>query len=450
MLVQLAKLLKIILRFQLESSCQCEYNYLEKWCKPSNRREEVVSSLLVIALKKLYQLNKKYFVKIWACLFILAVFLNLFYLQPIKWEQFQTIFSKDKTNSSTFIAVLVFGIFFFVINDIFLAKFSYSGRVPKIGKDGKEISALEWLKLHSISFLIRSVTPFSIGSEPYIIWWLKKRGIPLGRGASIVSSLTVSWFLAQGIITWPSFIYLHAQGNWTPNEAEHKYYWMMLLGLLVDFVSAVFVFSISYSKRVHYFFAMTKYKLNSFLKLGNSQTICDIKWKYINNKKFKKNFKRVFFNVVTFRSIIVFTIQNILNYSLFSLISAAMSGNWDNFFNNFHIINISTTSNNFVPTPGSEGSIQFTINKMTALTSTAPANGELLQSNGSPDSLSESIFLWRWSQKYQPLLLSSLFLSSYYIYFWIKSRIKQSRVKKDTYPELTSLYTVNDSLALRS
>ncbi|AGX88865.1 lysylphosphatidylglycerol synthase domain-containing protein [Mycoplasma parvum] len=425
-------------------SANCENHFLEKWFNKGPKSKEKSTPILLILLKKAYKFNKKNLVKIWSCFFILFVILNILYIQPIEWSKFKLIFNEVNTKNKSFTAVFIFGILFFAINDIFLNKLSYSGRIFQ--KD-KKISFIEWLKLHSISFLIRSVTPFSIGSEPYIIWWLKKRGIPLRRGASIVSALTISWFLSQGIITWPSFIYLNLQGNWTKNQPDLKYYWMMVSGLLIDFISTAFVFSISYSKRVHYFFSITKYKFNALFRIPNTLTIFDIKWKYLSNKKFKKNFIRTFFNIVTFRAIFVFTIQNILNYSLFALFSSSINNNWSNFFNNFHIINISTTSNNFVPTPGSEGSIQFTIDKMNKLFS---LNGGSQVENGktseNSNKLNETIFLWRWSQKYQPLLLSSLFLFIYYLNFWIKKRINKFHLKKSICPELTSWYTVTYSL----
>ncbi|CCE66927.1 lysylphosphatidylglycerol synthase domain-containing protein [Candidatus Mycoplasma haematominutum] len=397
--------------------------------------------------RRFYNFNKKYFINIWAILFLLTIFLNFYLFQPIKWSSFKAIFQKDYVTSTTFISVLIFGLSFFLINDLILAKLTFAGRIRT--NTNKKISVIEWIKLHSITFFIRSITPFSIGSEPYVIWWLKKQGVPLRQGSAIVSALTISWFIAQGVITWPSFISLHIQNSWTSTASELKYYWMIVVGLIVDAISSLFVFTISYCKRIHYLIALVKYKFSKFFNLTVLLTIEELKRKYLENKSFKREFKRIFFDLTTLRTVTVFTIQNVLNYSLFALLANAIKGD-NHFLTHFDIINISTTSNNFVPTPGSEGSIQFTIEKMHSLTNNPLTSSSQTQTEGSSseNGTQEIIFLWRWFQKYQPLLLSSIFLSGYSFYKVLKESVKKIYLKTTVSPISNALYSVNNFLAV--
>ncbi|RAO95359.1 hypothetical protein DNK47_00725 [Mycoplasma wenyonii] len=421
------------------------------------RRKEKTNSNPLRAFSKLYQLNKKYFLNIWGILFLITVFLNLYFLQPIDWNKFHSVFFQNKQKgNSALTGVIVFGSLFFLINDLFLAKWAFSIYIPKNKRLKEKISKIEWLKLLSVTFFIRSITPFSIGSEPYIIFWLKKRGVSLRQSSAIVSSLTISWFLAQGIITWPSFIALQMNHNLvSPTRVDSKYSWAIVIGLIVDVVSTLFVFTISYCQWVHYAFGLIKLKLNYFFKFKNVVVLskAELKHKYLDNKSFQRDFKRVFFNVTTIRALLVFTAQNLLNYALYALLAIVIIDD-QNFINSFHIINISTTSNNFLPTPGSEGSIQFTIEKMNSLVS-PEVNGVTAKTSNSDNSnsLKGVIFLWRWFQKYKPFLCSVAFLVVYFVVVKCRLAIFNKRLKeinryKNISPELASWYTVNAPLTL--
>lgn len=358
---------------------------------------------------------------------------------------------------------MVYGTVFFLINDVFLGKWAFSIYISRTRKLREKISKVEWLKLLSITFFIRSITPFSIGSEPYIIFWLRKRGISLRQASAIVSSLTVSWLLAQAIITWPSFITLQAQYNLVdPNKKELKYSWMVIAGLIVDIVSTLFVFTISYCKRVHYAFGLTRLKFNQIFKIKSSTALtkAELRHKYLDNKSFKKEFKRVFFNQTTIKILLLFTIQNILNYSLYALLAILIlegdQQNFQSFLNSFHIINVSTTSNNFLPTPGSEGTIQLTINKMNSLVVQRAVTAQPAaenHNNAKEESLNKVIFLWRWFQKYKPFLCSVAFMTMYFLVFkcrlaFMNKKLKEVGPHRNISPELNAWYTVTDSLVL--
>lgn len=358
---------------------------------------------------------------------------------------------------------MVYGTVFFLINDVFLGKWAFSIYISRTRKLREKISKVEWLKLLSITFFIRSITPFSIGSEPYIIFWLRKRGISLRQASAIVSSLTVSWLLAQAIITWPSFITLQAQHNLVdPNKKELKYSWMVIAGLIVDIVSTLFVFTISYCKRVHYAFGLTRLKFNQIFKIKSSTALskAELRHKYLDNKSFKKEFKRVFFNQTTIKILLLFTIQNILNYSLYALLAILIlegdQQNFQSFLNSFHIINVSTTSNNFLPTPGSEGTIQLTITKMNSLVGQGTVTAQpaaSTQNTAKEESLNKVIFLWRWFQKYKPFLCSVAFMTIYFLVFkcrlaFMNKKLKEVGPHRNISPELNAWYTVTDSLVL--
>ncbi|AHC39999.1 membrane protein [Mycoplasma ovis str. Michigan] len=419
---------------------QPQTNYLKEEGGNGNRPSRAIS--------RLYQFNKKYFLNVWVVLFLIAVFLNLYFFQPIEWTKFNTAF--DTKDNTFFTSVIAFGVVFFLINDLVLYKWAFSLHISKASWLKRKIPKIEWLKLLSITFFIRSVTPFSIGSEPYVIFWLKKRGIPLRRASAIVSSLTVSWLIAQAIITWPSFITLQVKHNLVAPNDNSKYSWIVIAGLIVDIVSTIFVFTISYCKWVHYSFGLIRLRFNRIFKIKSSTALSksELKHKHLDNKSFTKEFKRAFFNNTTIKVLFLFTVQNILNYSLYALLAISTKGgelSLQNFLNSFHIINISTTSNNFVPTPGSEGSIQFTIKKMNELVNPQPQPPP--EPSGKP--LEEVIFLWRWFQKYKPFLLSSSFLVIYFLVnklLLLKRKIKEQHPYKQISQELVSWYNVSDSL----
>lgn len=58
-----------------------------------------------------------------------------------------------------------------------------------------------WIIFCFITFLISSITPFAIGSEPYIIYWINKRGLSTKDAASIVASVMVLNPFVQVLIT---------------------------------------------------------------------------------------------------------------------------------------------------------------------------------------------------------------------------------------------------------
>ncbi|MGL4947954.1 MAG: glycosyltransferase [Mycoplasma sp.] len=249
---------------------------------------------------------------------------------------------------------LLFPIYF-----IFLRAWSYS---YKLKKNNIKAKWYEWISFSLICGFLNAVTPFSIGSEPYCIYWLRKKGLALQKASVIVAANTIIFPFIQILITWPSFFVLCASYDILSLQPQWMMiFWFSFMGLIFDILGFVCLWLLAYSKNIHFLIGVIVNKSKKLLKM-----------KYINNNeiriqfKEKASFQKDFTNELKdWKFMIIFSLGTVLwnfiyYFSMyFSLELISPSGLNINFWDVYHYTNVSLTANNFIPIPGGEGTLQY-------------------------------------------------------------------------------------------
>ncbi|MGL4617307.1 MAG: lysylphosphatidylglycerol synthase domain-containing protein [Mycoplasmoidaceae bacterium] len=233
----------------------------------------------------------------------------------------------------------------------------------RLKKENCNVKWYDWIFLIFISAFLNAVTPFSIGSEPYTLFWLKSQGLETRKSLILLASTGIVVFLAQVIITWPSFFVVCSSYGIYGNVQEWSVsFWITFTGITFDLFAFLTVFALTYSSKVHFILNRAYHWLRKKLKMSY-KTKEDIKIKYIQKAVFKKEFieemkKYKYYAFVFFGNII----WNILMYSSMYF-SFKLSGINEeiHFWEWYNYTNISYTANNWVPIPGAEGSLQILI-----------------------------------------------------------------------------------------
>ncbi len=292
-----------------------------------------------------------------------------------------------------------------------------------------------WAIFCFVTFFISAITPFSMGCEPYIIYWLKKRGLSLKESTAIVASFTILNPFMQVLITWPSFFVICADYGKYSSQLEWLIsFWSVFVGLIIDLIGTCFWFMMSASKNAHYFFHLLINKVKKIFKL-KYKTKEEIKHEYKDNASFKKVFLEQMkdYKFVIFVSVCSL-LWNVLYYcSLifsFNLVDASLSFNPGDLFN---YVNVATTANNFIPIPGAEGSLQaillMFIKNSVNVPNLTHQELETITNN--------SVFIWRTMTFYLTAILGivalvGLIFKELYKHVVVKIKIKKN-IKDDTF-----------------
>ncbi|MGL4950580.1 MAG: glycosyltransferase [Mycoplasma sp.] len=263
-------------------------------------------------------------------------------------------FTNNKLASLWFLLCFLFPLYF-----VFLRAWSYS---YKLKKNGKSAKWYEWISFSLICGFLNAVTPFSIGSEPYCIYWLKKKGLSLQTASVIVASNTILFPIVQILITWPSFFVLCGlYGDLSVNSPWMIIFWFSFMGLIFDILGLLSLWLLSYSKNVHYFIGILISKFKKLFKMEYSSKE-DIKMEFKQKASFQREFAKEMkdikfmllfgFGTIVWNFIYYFSVY-------FAIQLLAPVGTVVNFWDIYHYTNVSLTANNFIPIPGGEGTLQY-------------------------------------------------------------------------------------------
>lgn len=382
-------------------------------------------------IENFFSRKKKKWFLIWTFLLVVVIIVAIKFLLNISIVQFFVKLGEVK-NVSFFIATLLFGLSSFFFCDVYIKVKIIK---EKLGSQLKHVSKLEWFNYSVISFLIQSITPFSIGSEPFSIWWLNKRGVSFREAGAATAVNSMCWFLGQFIITWPSFIHLTSK-NWEKISSLQitNAYWLILVGLLVDMCAGIFIFVISYVNKAHFFISKQVNEIKRYFGFPYL-TRDELFQKYLHESSFKTLYVRYLFQKSTFKLIFWYVLSNLYCYVLFVAVHRLFltnCGYWDSnisALNSYHLINVATTSNNFFPLPSAEGSLQIVLQKLMQDISSVKggvsisyddAKTALLVANDS------TIFLWRIFSKYLGLFVGLIFI----LFFGVNVKSKSVRSER--------------------
>ncbi len=300
---------------------------------------------------------------------------------------FKTLSNSYQTN--TFFLGWLFLLFIFPIWNYFTAFVVYW---YKFKKKNIKVKWFEWLIFCGVNIFVRSITPFSIGGEPYAIYWMNKKGLTVKEATSIAASILVACPIAQIILTWPSFFWM-CSIYWqnSSNTAWATVFWAILVGLCADLFSTAFILLTSLSKHIHYAINMVINKFRKLFRLSY-KTKEQIKTEFIENKEFKRMFinelKDIKFTMIVVSCNLIWSIlQYVSVFFSFELIGIDIGVD---FMTMFNYVNVGVTANNFVPIPGGEGTLQGVLITLFSTVSTSPLPHEELVRVST-----DSIFVWR-------------------------------------------------------
>ncbi|UTS70662.1 lysylphosphatidylglycerol synthase transmembrane domain-containing protein [Mycoplasma bradburyae] len=291
----------------------------------------------------------------------------------------------------------------------------------------------EWLVYALVSTLINNVTPFASGAEPYKVYWLVKNKVKLSDAITIVGTTAIYWSFVQIIVTWPSFIYISTKYNLLVQSDKGLIaYWFSFCGMIVDFcIFSTFATAV-FSVKFHLFVYKLVNKIRKFLKLKELNE--DKRIQYIKQKHaFIKEFKRywiVVFQILFTGSLVIFQYSSV--YFSLSILDSKLASAYK-FIDVFNFSNVSVTANNFIPIPGGEGTIQFTLELyFTSLVNKSLLNPNLIEYFNSElvqSDINDTIFLWRFGLFYLPTMIGiipAIFEIS--VYFKTLAKEKQAKI----------------------
>lgn len=297
----------------------------------------------------------------------------------------------------------------------------------KLKKQNIYVEWYNWVIFSFITFLISSITPFAMGSEPYIIYWMKKRGLTIKESTSVVASFVVINPLMQIIITWPSFfIMCSSYGEFVNNQKWITSFWIVFVGLMLDLIGSIFWMLMSISKKAHYFISLLTNKIKKIFKLEYKNSK-EIKEEYIKNSSFKK----LFINQMKDLKFIIITsigslLWNIYYYSTLILSFNLIEPNHGiNSLDLFNYVNVASTANNFVPIPGAEGTIQALL--LLFIKSSTNISNDLNLEN----IINSSVVIWRTFTFYITTVIGAFFFLVLIYQEMYKNKIKSIKKKKN-------------------
>lgn len=363
---------------------------------------------------------------IWfSILFVITIALLSLTIVFVLQIDFNNLFSSIKygltITNYQFVFLLLLLLFPFIRTFMSLCFFYFALRREKI-----KASFYDWLSLSFVLVFIVSITPSAIGSEPYIIYWLNKKTKNLQKSSAIVLASSFIGQSAAMIVTWPSFIYYCSIVNY-PSLTEQNLvaFWFLIVGMGMDMIVLSSFVILIFTKRTHYFFSLIFHKVKKTLKLKYKSKE-EIRVDTIENESFKKEVMyQLKFKTNVICTFINFVIYNIAYYLMLYFSFALIDGTSNlDFWAIFNYTNIATTANNFIPLPGSEGTLQLVLKIL--LNNVANNATEV-----SASSINNAIFIWRFFTTQIPALIGFGFVASNsIIYFANKKRNKNINVIK--------------------
>lgn len=309
--------------------------------------------------KNFFNKKKIFFIILWLIVFIAIVALTIKFVLDIDIVTIIELIKSSYKDNKLF-WLWVFLLIGFPIYNVITRIWAYN---YKLKKRKIFVKWYEWLSFSLISFFIGAITPFATGSEPYIIYWLKKRGLTYKESTALVISFSILNPFVQIVITWPSFFYMCSQyGDNMANMAWKGCFWAVFVGLFFDLMGALFFVLLGYSKNAHYWINLLINKFKKMFKMKYKEKE-EIKEEYKKNKEFQKVFLAEMKDWKFIISLCLMSlVWNIFYYCCIIFSFNLLDPNFSfNAFELFNYVNVSTTANNFIPIPGAEGTLQAVI-----------------------------------------------------------------------------------------
>lgn len=283
-------------------------------------------------------------------------------------------------------------------------------------KKNIKVTFLETIWVALIFIFIVSITPSSIGGEPFLIYWLRRKNLEVSEASAVVLLNSTGGQAMSLLVTWPSYIYLLTLYNSfidTPNG--QLIFWFSTVGMILDAIVMISFIITSTSSHMHYYISLV---FNQFLKFFkfNYKNKEEIRFQLRQNKSFRKLLATEYRNywIVTYIFVSNAAVHVILYTLMFVSIGMVFDYQTISFSDVYNFTNIATTANNFIPLPGSEGSLQLLLKAM-------------LGWNNKIDSahIDQGIFVWRFSWTYSINIVGFIVILPLAIKTYIKYRARK-------------------------
>lgn len=282
-------------------------------------------------------------------------------------------------------------------------------------------SLWEWTYLSFGLIFIISITPSSIGSEPFIIFWLNRKIKNLQKSSSIVLASSFLGQSAAMAVTWPSFLwYCSTIDVWNLSQDNKVAFWFLVIGMIMDLFVLCTFFVLIFTKQTHYWMSILFHFFKKMLKM-KYKSKSEIREEIVVKSSFKNEvlsqLKDIKISTITFFN---FFIYNFLYYTIIYFSMALINGTNDLvFLQIFNYTNIATTANNFIPLPGSEGTLQLLLKIL------------LTNTNTPVSIINDSIFVWRFFTSQLPALFGLVvFVVNFSIIIYRKRADKRKRISE--------------------
>lgn len=340
---------------------------------------------------------------VFGVLAIVIIALTFKFILDINWI---SLFSSISNGFAQKIGILWFALLlFYLVHCIFRNFVSTWLRLRSLGY---KISAGQYWLLGLGTAFFSAVTP-PIISDTFTLVWMKSNGVPTYRVSSIIFSNTLFWQVIQILVTLPSFIIVLANYQKLIVNSEGVTVLVLLIaGLIIDIISASFVFLLCWSKKIHYSLSrvFNWFKKKLHMKYHTKEETAK---KYQENAVIKQDFisyMKDWKTTTIINVLLVFT--EIITYISFDFSMYFVQNiHWNNaiyyvgfdFAWAFNCTNVAFTANrlNFL-VPGGEGSLEFILQTFVKNLSswqispkTAPSNAN----NIIKTFIGNSIAVWR-------------------------------------------------------
>lgn len=119
-----------------------------------------------------------------------------------------------------------------------------------------------------------NITPGATGGQPMQVYYLKKRGIPIGIGTS---ALTVKFFSFQFMLAVLGTVLWIAYGPFIAQQVGRSM-WILIFGYVYNVICVSFVLMMAVSKRLVWFFMKLIVRAGAKLRLCKDPAATLIKW----------------------------------------------------------------------------------------------------------------------------------------------------------------------------
>ena len=224
-------------------------------------------------------LNTKNIILITLGIILSIVFISLtfIFVLDIKWDAL-FVQIKNAFTGGRFAGLWLISLLLFLVCRYFFTYIVFTTRLKKIGI---KVSFSQKLLYTLTIWFLQGVTPANFVTDPYTVFWLKTQGLPTHKASALVLSTVSIWQLVQIIVTLPSFVFICMEYSSLIESKGGIYtFWIMVVGLLFDFISLGFLILCMINKHIHMYVSMFFNKIKKILHLKYS-TKEEIREKYL-------------------------------------------------------------------------------------------------------------------------------------------------------------------------